>query len=72
MAGNALMIHSSIVINTDEGQREIQLCFGDVTSTSTQRCLEDVDENGDVGRSFTREEVHDVLLISAYQGNPFL
>ena len=63
------MVHSSIVINTDDGPREIQLCFGDITSTSTQRCLDDVDENGGVDSAPTRLEPNDVLLISAFQGN---
>ena len=62
------MIHSSIVINTDDGPREIQLCFGDITSTSTQRCLDDVDENQEVDSTATRQEPNDVLLISAFQG----
>ena len=63
-----MMIHSSIVINTDDGPREIQLCFGDITSTSTQRCLDDVDENEEVDLTGTRQEPNDVLLISAFQG----
>ena len=62
------MIHSSIVINTDDGPREIQLCFGDITSTSTQRCLDDVDENQEVDLIANRQEPNDVLLISAFQG----
>ena len=63
------MIHSSIVINTDDGPREIQLCFGDITSTSIRRCLDDVDENEEVDSTATRQEPNDVLLISAFQGN---
>ena len=68
MAGDPLMIHSSIVTNTDDGPREIQLCFGDITSTSTQRCLDDVDENEEVDLTAIRQEPNDVLLISAFQG----
>lgn len=68
MARDPLMIHSSIVINTDDGPREIQLCFGDITSTSTQRCLDDVDENQEVDLIANRQEPNDVLLISAFQG----
>ena len=68
MAGDPLMIHSSIVINTDDGPREIQLCFGDITSTSTQRCLDDVDKNEEVDLTAIRQEPNDVLLISAFQG----
>ena len=68
MGGDPLMIHSSIVINTDDGPREIQLCFGDITSTSTQRCLDVVDENEEVDLTATRQEPNDVLLISAFQG----
>ena len=63
-----MMIHSSIVINTDDGPREIQLCFGDITSTSTQHCLDDVDENKEVDSTAARQEPNDVLLISAFQG----
>ena len=72
MAGSPLMIHSSITIDTDDGPREIQLCYGDITSTSNQRCLNDIDEKGDVEGpegTATGEEPNDVLLISAFQGN---
>ena len=67
MAGSPLMVHSTISVQTNEGCRQIHLCFGDITSTSSLRCLGSVAEDGDTNTSFTNEPA-DVILISAFQG----
>ncbi len=69
MAGCQLVIHSSIHLDTNDGRRDIHLCFGDITSTATQRCMDVVPEDGtSESTAPSAGEPEDVILISAFQG----
>ena len=67
MAGAPLLIYSTITVESDEGPRFIELCFGDITSTRHLRQINSIDEDAESSAT-SKQEPMDVIMVSAFQG----